>query len=875
MATEEEISNWLDKEDTVIENPSVASDDEIASFLDDKTADVEKPVVTEDDSLSKIVSDFGAGATDQFLNLLDIPNSVYNWSAEKLGSDSRFPSTRDLGKELGIGYAEGEEPDTGSYRAGEYTAMGLEFLAPILNIGKIAEGAITTGKVLAGDTVASQTGTLMGVAQQITKPFASAPKLATGVEVTGGAVSGYGSYYGEQEFGEIGGQIGGLAGVAPALVAGSLNRTGNYIVKSFFPFTDKGGRAKAGAVIRQLRESPDFLEEIKRQKQLSLKETSHTPARLSKEPYLIALEKALIRDDPQLVHTLRKIDADNNALAKSALKNLAGQGAVEDSIKSLGSRYAKLKTRLDLKVDSALAKTKTIIDKMAPLNQRKAVNIAVKKQIDVSLKAARESENALWGQVDKKAIAPTEQTKSAYLNIMASREAEADPSDIPSYLKKFLGRFNKKTGELVGGKYEDSRHVGGLQELRSRLLQTIRSEKAGDTPNWNKVRILEDIEEAMLKDMGDSSASTGLNEAIKFSRELNKKFKGDIMSIILRNSKTGGGLAPELTLESLGAGSKGAFQIKRILEASPESKGNIEDILKMDIIQQKVVKGDTLNIVKAKDYMSKNSDIMDMFPVLKDDMDNAISLAEAHKYFEGSAKVRLKKAESALGFSLADKTNPGTFLTKIMSSKNPVKTMERVIRQVNEEGKVGIKNDVVELILKKAKTADLNSDNTPMLSGKKAIGFWNDNKDILSKALNKKERKRLDRILNDLRLGDDPKDIPIDVAKAALIPEKTILGWVVEVAAARWGAMLGKGTSGASLKTASKASNTAKDVMDKLDMGTAKKLLKAAVQDEKLYDELARDMSSLSINEQPFNALSGWILAHMVSSLEEKTDIED
>ncbi len=209
-----------------------------------------------------------------------------------------------------------------------------------------------------------------------------------------------------------------------------------------------------------------------------------------------------------------------------------------------------------------------------------------------------------------------------------------------------------------------------------------------------------------------------------------------------------------------------------------------------------------------------------------------------------------------------------------MASKNPSDTMERVIRQVNDNGKAGIKNDVIELILKKSKTTELNANNESMLSGKKAVGFWNENKDVLSKALNKKERKRLERILNDLRIGDDPKDIPTEVAKAALVPAKTVLGYVIETVAARAGALLGQGTSGASLKTASKASNTARDLMDKLDMGTATKLLKAAVQDEKLYEELAKDMSTLGRNEEPFNVLNGWFLAHAVSSLEEKQDIE-
>jgi len=854
--TDKEISSWLDAEPSVVVDEK-AGDDEIGSFLETQEVAPEEEGIP--DAWYKPGLDIGAGATDQFLNLLDIPNDVYNWAAEKLGSEYRIPSTRDLGAKLRMGYAEGEEPDTGSYRAGEYTALGLEFLAPILKFGRAV-------------SMAANPSVTTGVVQQMAKPFTVSPKTAAAVELTSGVTSGYGAHYGGKEWGEAGEQIGGLAGIAPSIAAGTINRSANYIVKSIFPFTETGGKAKAGAIIRKLSESPTFTEEIKRQSAESLGRTKHTPARLSKEPYLIALEKALIHDDAQLSHSLRLIDAKNNALAKTALKELSGGGAVEDAIKSLGNRYTKLKTRLDLKVDSALAKAKTAASKVVPLNQRKAVNIEVRKQLDDSLKAARVDENKLWEGVDKTAVAPTETTKDAFLKELLSRELEDDPADIPGYLYTFLGRLDKKAGALKGGKYTDTRHVGGLQQLRSRLLQTIRNEKAGETPNWNKVRVLENVEEAILSDMGNSSAAKGLDEALQFSRELNKKFRGDIMSMIFRNSRTGGSLAPELTLDSLGTGPKGAFYIKRILNASPESKANIEDVLKMDIVQRKVVNNGVMNIQKAKDYMTRNEQTMDMFPILKDDMENAISLAEAHKYFDGSSATRIKKAESALGYSLADKTNPGRFITKILASKNPEATMARVVRQVNAEGKAGIKNDVIDTILNKAKVSELGTDETFMLSGKKALGYWNENKSTLSKALKPKEIERLERILNDLRLGDDPKNIPEDVAKAALVPSKTLLGYVVEVAAARMGAMFGRGTSGASLKTASQAANTARTIVENIDTGMAKKLLKDAIQDEDLYIELAENMSVMKDLKYEFNAIQSWMIAHTISSLEEQSE---
>ena len=111
MPTDAEISAFLDAKEPAKPVSGVVSDEDIGSFLDKPAEIIEKKAKTTDEWYKPAI-DIGAGATDSFLNLLDIPNSAYNWSAEKLGLDYRFPSTRDLGAELGIGYSEAAEHDT-------------------------------------------------------------------------------------------------------------------------------------------------------------------------------------------------------------------------------------------------------------------------------------------------------------------------------------------------------------------------------------------------------------------------------------------------------------------------------------------------------------------------------------------------------------------------------------------------------------------------------------------------------------------------------------------------------------------------------------------------------------------------------------------
>lgn len=862
-ATDQQISDFLDADDN--DSPDVSNfiEPDASQGAQEASAKDPQDVITAPPSeLTQGAFDVAQGFNDAFLNLLDVPNDLFDWTAEKLDSDLRVGSIRNLSAStIGVGTREGEERKTGSYRAGKYLGMGLEFLAPILRFGKTA-GAIAH----------EAPGTTKRVAQVVTQPFVTTPKKAAAIEVAAGLSSGYGSFYGEEEYGQIGGQLGGLlGGIFPSLSTIPAQYMKNYALKSIFPFTDAGSNAKAGEIIRQIRETPGVSEQIAKEESRILAGTKQTSFRLTKDPHLIALEKTLIKDRPELDHQLRMIDAENNVISQNALRNLGGDGEVEDAIRSLGSTYTKLKIRLDLRVDNALRKTQEKIAEISPKNKRQAANIEVNNQIRTALEDARKSENILWEKVNKTAIASTSNSKSTLRRIMLEMEEEADKALVPKFINEFMGRV--RNGELVGGKWGETRHVGGIQTLRSRTLQEIKNEKYGESVNWNRVRIMEDLEKSMLDDMASSPTSTGLDDALQFSRQLNQRFKGDIMSMILRNNQSGGSLAPELTLDSLGAGPKGAFYIKRIIDASPDSKANIEDVLKMDIIKNKIVKEDGLNIQKAKDYMGNNEETMKMFPALKEDMENAITLAEVHKYFQGTREVRLKKAEKALGYSLADKTQPGTFLNKIINSKNPEKSMARILRQVNEKGVNGIKNDIIESVFKNAKVSSelvgKEGQETFRVSGAKALGYWNENKQVLSKAFSKEEMSRMDVILNTLRLGDTPKSLPVGVAEKALIPKETALTYAIGVASARFGAKLGAGTSGASLRTASQATKITKNILGNLDINAAKNLLIDAIQDKELFIALSKDVSKIQLDKRAFGILQSWMLSHSVSRLEE------
>lgn len=832
------------------------------------------PQVNQQKSLLTPVTDYATAINNEFLDLVGLPGDAFDWAAEKLGSDLRVGGSaqlREMGKSIGMGTdTPGQEPDTASYRAGHYTALGLEFLAPMLSWGRNAK-VMASAPSVAGSTanVGKGTGTL--IAEKISAPFVAAPQTAYAAELAAGAGSGIGSFYGEQEGGIIGEQIGGLAGgIAPQPLIHNSRRAVNYTLKTVIPFMEKGGRAKVGGIFNALAEAPDIraaaeASEANIAKNLSGKGFKATSARLAQDEHLMALEKYIVDRDPVLARELRIQDDINNRIASMALAEKVGDASIVDAQKVLGSKFMKLNSRINAGIDLRLNNVKEQITKLSSPVRRKVANIQVKAQIQKALDDAREVETKIWGEVDKGITAPVKHTQKALEMHLRDRFQSDDPAEIPNFVRKFLG--DVKNDKFVPGKFKPEESVGELHSFRSRILKEVRKERAAEVPDWNKLRILGDIEQSVLTDISTTPAGAQLDDALNYSRSLNQKFSGDIMSVIMRHSKTGGTMSPELTLENLGTGPKGAVQIRKILDASPDSAGNVEEILKMDLALSKVIKDDRIDLTKAKQYMLRNEDTMDIFPDLKANLEKAISLEEKAAWYTKSAKIRSDKASKSLSKKLSE-VKPKSFLTNIMTEGNPSQAMRTQLRRLTPRGKEGVKNDIIDLITKKSGTGKTHTDGTPELSGDKAFNYWTANKKTLGIPFTVGEKKRVESIIQALKLTDKVQDLPMHAATEIMTPKQTPLTYVVETMAARLGAGFGAGTSGASLKTASQASNTARRVLGNLSGGTAKQLIKDSIQDPELFKALSEEVSFLTPDSKSWAILQGWMVAHAVNNLE-------
>lgn len=842
---------------------------EAESFLDQKPTETPViPKIAPKSALDEVISGgnrFAAGANDVLLDLLGLPGDAMNFVLEKFGTDKRVygsDAIRKFGADIGIGFEKGAEPDSALYQAGEYTGIGLSFLAPVLKYGK---GALTAAK--SGQLVEPSAGVAKGVAQRITAPFIAAPKTALTTELTGSFGAGIGSYYGGKEFGPTGEIIGGLAGGIPSTFAGAaIPKLAESIKKSLFPFTAAGAKPKAAARIQALAETARTGKVITESQARVLAEAKIPPAKLSGDKHLIALHNKVLDSDPVLAHKMSIEQQATNALARKELETLGGDVPIESTQAYLQGRINHVKGLINSRVDDALKKAKGSIENLGPKSQRKIVNQTVNKQINAALADARKVENEAWAKVDKKAFSSTQETKKTYQNILADRTETSDPSEIPSFIKEFLGTLKKDV--LTKGKLGRTETVKNLHNLRHRINTVVREEKAKDVPNWNKIRIMGELQESILKDLQSSPAAKDFEEALQISRQLNEKFRGGVIDVILGHEKTGGKIAPEISLESIKGGPKAAVQIKEVLAASPESFGMIEELVKLNMQQSGIADRNGRIIVSAANkYLTKNEDLLDIFPDIKNSLNQAIGLEERAARTSVSAKTRLGKVGRATAQKVAE-AKPGRVLSTIMTAKNPRQKMKTIIRQSNQKGARGIKNDIVDFLLGKAKTSRYDEHDMPILSGKRMANAWKTNKKVLQAGLKKDEIKRLEIIIETLKKNDDLDRLPEigDIIK----PDNRLLVYVARIVAAKHGAAVGGGSAGASIQTASMASSAAKTFMDKIDTGMARQIIKDSIQDPELFKALLSDATKPLETIKAAKILNGWMIAHTVSSLEER-----
>lgn len=839
------------------------SDGRIAQFeVDDETTPEQAQVIFEefkkkqqDPSLLQKTHDVLNTANSQIAGIAGAPVDFTAGLMSKVGlypeHADAFGGSKSIKRgfdNLGIGYQKEGDPES---RLGRILGDTAGFALPL------AKGA---------QAVSKTSGALGAVARDAIEAVAKNPKMAGLLELLGisGAAAGGNIAESSLEEGphkdmfvnaaELGGGVGATLAPAALKAVSPLGYAYRTAKKAFIPFTEAGGRDRAADRIKSLIVDPsDALRALDDPSIADL-----TPAQRIGETGLHSLERKVADTTPKDGQFFEATDSANMETLRQAAQEIGGQGDINNSREYLSNRIGEIQGKLKNAALSALDAAEQRVAGLSPEMRISQSSSIYREELETAFTASKRAETAKWEAIPGASVSP-KNTLTAIKKITAETP-RAQVEDIPMALRTWKSRGFENIKEMQG--------------LRSKLLEEARGARA--TGKYNTARLAEEAADAVLLDMGvTATGATGkvgqkLREALDYSRQLNQTFRQGKVGKILGNDRLGGDkIAPENTLERLiGSGKEEGFVGLRQGQDAVDtdvSRKSVEQFLR-DKLQGRAVKNGQLNPASAERFMREHRDVLDSYPALKKEIEDAVLSTRS------SASVKGREIEFSSNVVKSSKSAAGQFLNapvgkeinSLYLSHDPAgnaKDLMKLVRR-SPEATQGIRAAVIEDIFQKSGTGKMTAGGKEIISG-----------DTLLKHLND---KRMSGAMVEI-LGADGVDglrkiafelMKINRAQGSKAADhiindapNTIIAIVARVGGARIGGAIGKGTSGGSLQSAATVANNAKKLLGRLTNDTAELILMDALKDKELMKTLLLDVRKPANAIKVKNRLKAWAVA--------------
>lgn len=529
----------------------------------------------------------------------------------------------------------------------------------------------------------------------------------------------------------------------------------------------------------------------------------------------------------------------------------------------------------------------------------------VREEIEKAAGVSRAQRKALWDEVPVDVQVPpskSEMIYRAFTGQLTPDEAAANPElaklilpraqrdAIPEKARRFLDPESNS-------RFKNTERVHEVWGLRSDLLEESRRLRAAG--NHNAARVSDTIADGLLDDLGARSgeitgdAGARLRTALDYSRIHAERFQQGPVGRILGYEKTGeAAVDPMLTLETaLGRGGlRGAVGAGAVRTAAPgaETEEGIKQYL-LTRFREAAVRGEKVNPQAARAWVEKNADLLEAYPKLADDMrssataqelaertasegaeevkgiarlaEKTVRTAETQARREtanaekiaAARKSRVRKAtEKFIGADVDDALNP------LFGTGGPA-AAARIRSMVSKDGTgralQGLKAGVVDNLIRRSE-----KDGVPSGVNLQSLLTQGRTRRALGRILSQDELLRLDRIAREFaKIEASQGPLP---GIGGVISDKPamLLDFVVGTIAARRGAALGKGVSGASLKTASFATERARALLRGITRDRARELLNEAVRNQYLMQTLLMEATTAKQIKVVGNRLNAWLL---------------
>lgn len=780
-------------------------------------------------SIDDVFRNFNTGLARTFgipRAITDITGKFRDFQFETFGIEAKetpgiLPTgaqIQELGSRVGMTFAPGEEPDTITAR----TLQNIGAAAPILAALPL------TLPILGIEAAASFAAAAGGKALEQTEFGQKQPELARGI-------------------GELGGGFGTVFAIPLAkLIAknpGAIISIFKFI-KKILPRSEKRALKRLGD---QVTDPQEALRELERATGVPEGELL-TTAQATGSRGIAGLEKAVVDEVPKVAAIIEKTRIQSvNQLQKqfSRTGDIAdARLLIEEKLVLRAERAEKALSRIDKVSDPTVLSTRAENILSEALTEGNKVITKAWANLPKTIKGKGDNVNAV--------------IIKEYKNIR--ERGKIDPLDIKriSFVARSkLGTLNKE-GKLTGGTLFSKQGNASAKAIH-RFYSDLGSEveKLGRFGGQgNKIRIINKLREALLKDLDAVGAGGQYRETIKLTREFHDKFTKGTVGRILGRAR-GETPSPVTALEDI-VGQGGVTAKENILQAlkvSPQMKTQIEDFLKVRFVM--IAKNETnnkINVNAGNAFIKKFDNILDdIFPELKRDFKDAIAKQADVDEFIGVPQVSglspLAREKTAAGFFLG--REPGEEMAALLRSKT-IRTdfLTDLVKLTRSDasGKAfkGLQNGFTEELLKVG-----NIDDFAKLSGTKMLNRLNElEKSIVnSKLFSAEEFGRLKEIAKTSKKMEQVRNVPIP--KGGIISDA--LGIIIALPGRFIGARIGGRAGqdmGSSLVLASAGSKTTTDFLKRFTNDEAKEILIRFVTDKALAKDMLTKLTKLNQQQQ-------------------------
>lgn len=713
-----------------------------------------------------------------------------------------------------------------------------------------------------GALQAAQSPVARGVGGSMMQPFVQSPGRALSAEASAGAGAGAALYatdeiQGERGRGdpvrtlaEIGGAVAG--GMGPNLAGRAIQATpiaGGAIrgaKKAVVPFTRAGATERARDRIRGLAEDPEAAARALMEEPAVRGPdggAALTPAQRTGDRRLMGLEKAVRDTDPPTDLALRQREATADQAIAEAIRAPGEGRGVEATRSFLSENMERRIGRLDRLVSGAGERAQNRVNRLAPERRASESATIVRNELDNALRRARGEERSLWQRVPENVSVPTTQTRTAYRQLLEETPGP-QMDNIPAKARQFLDP------EASNQAFGAAETVKEMQGLYSAMREAARQSRASG--EMNSARMADNIADAILRDF-DATEVAGeagrlFGEARTFSRQLNERFTRGSIGRVMGHAREGGVSVPaELTLDrTIGRGGLGAAvstdEIRRAVGDSPDAEGAMQDFLRRRFSEHAIRDGE-FSSRRAQDFLRANSELLDRFPQLKQQMGSAEQAQALANRVSSRAGEELRRLRDP------NITQASRFLNapvdqeiqSIFRARDPRAAAAQLRRAAAQDptgdALRGLKGGFVDFLMDRARTGNFNEFDQPILSGRAIRGALADDKisKVAGTFLSESEMRRLNAVARELANLETARGNVPDVGQVMSDTPNKIIDIIGRTLAARSGARLGQGTSGASLLTAGFASQRMKRILGALTNDHAEALIREAVQDPDLF----------------------------------------